>query len=389
MTSATDTPALPAGVHAVTRVDGTNRYRGMVNRPRVGGRKIAPLSQTFDTVELAAQWVERTLTDRAATAVALATSSPALTGRATLAQWAAAWDTGHLGVRTQDSYTQLISRHVLPAVGHVPVADLRPSQLAALWRSLAGQMSRGSLTKVRAATQSLLKAAISEGLTDVNAAAAAPLPTEHVAPTKRKVVRHVGSWPLEHVQKVLVDEQATKLGYAPVFALLAGTGLRISEALGLDVADCEVDADGTLVAVRVTRSVQHLTGGRGRTELPVKTRKAKRRVPVADRFRAVASELIGGRTDGPLIVNAAGRPRRADTINAAWRKVCTSYAAANGLTRIELHGLRHSVARALTATPGISAATASQWLGHSSLDFTVRVYADLDEAAADEAAALL
>jgi integrase len=87
--------------------------------------------------------------------------------------------------------------------------------------------------------------------------------------------------------------------YRVLYALLAGSGLRIGEALGLEVGK-HISNDCRTLYVR--QSVWE-----GETQEP-KTASAVRDVDLCPALAAVLSAFIGGRTTGFLFQNSAGKP---------------------------------------------------------------------------------
>jgi integrase len=89
----------------------------------------------------------------------------------------------------------------------------------------------------------------------------------------------------------------TKRRYAVIFAVLAGTGLRIGEALGLKVTDLSTDCR----VLRVRRSIW-----RGKEQLP-KTPNAVRDVDIAAPLARLLQEHAAGKS-GYLFATSTGRP---------------------------------------------------------------------------------
>jgi integrase len=84
-----------------------------------------------------------------------------------------------------------------------------------------------------------------------------------------------------------------------LFALLAGTGLRIGEALGLKIGD---HLSGDFSTIRVRQSVW-----RGSVQTP-KTDNAVREIDLPSSLAAFLKASVGGRTSGFLFQTESGRP---------------------------------------------------------------------------------
>ncbi len=168
---------------------------------------------------------------------------------------------------------------------------------------------------------------------------------------------------LEEVQSLLALPDATVLGRRDraILETLYGSGLRISELVGLDVDD--VDLDAGLVLVRAGK------GSRAR------------RVPIGGAERAAVSayltlsrpELVRrasrDRGRGALVLNArGGRLSR----QGCW-KILKAYADAAGLVhRVSPHTLRHSFATHML-DGGADIRVVQELLGHASLS-TTQIY---------------
>ena len=136
--------------------------------------------------------------------------------------------------------------------------------------------------------------------------------------------------------------------------LMYGAGLRVSEAVSLDVVD--LDQPGRLVRVM----------GKGRKE-----RLVPYGPPAADAIRAW---LAMRPMEGPLFLN---RYRRRLSARSAWR-IVREAGAANGVSGLHPHALRHSCATHLLGS-GADLRAIQEQLGHATLSTTQR-YTHVDAA---------
>lgn len=156
----------------------------------------------------------------------------------------------------------------------------------------------------------------------------------------------------------------------PIFVLLAYTGLRIGETLGLRW--CDVDFDAELLHIR-----QQL--GRDRRPKRLKSDAGNRDVilaaPVAEilheRWNTTAhrdpEDLVFSKPDG------SGRDYR--DVGDAFRAAVKA-AGITGRGRLSLHSLRHTFASLLIAS-GLNVVFVSRQLGHAKPTTTLAVYAHL------------
>lgn len=183
--------------------------------------------------------------------------------------------------------------------------------------------------------------------------------------------------------------------WAAVWALLATTGMRRGEILGLRWTD--VDLDARTVTIRSTRIRYKSTIA---TSTP-KTARGNRTIAIGP---AIASTLRGWKRqqtaerlltgeawadrDGLVVTNVDGSAPNPE----AFSNLFVDLANRAGLPPIRLHDLRHSYATAALAT-GVPVKVVSQRVGHADVGVTLKVYAHVmpgdDEDAALRADSLL
>jgi hypothetical protein len=95
----------------------------------------------------------------------------------TVGAWADRWLAG-LSVRpgTRDTYTNAVRGHVVPALGDVRLADLRPSHVRAFTADLLAAMSANTARQVVSTLRALLDGAVAEELIPKNVAKLVPKP---------------------------------------------------------------------------------------------------------------------------------------------------------------------------------------------------------------------
>jgi len=186
----------------------------------------------------------------------------------------------------------------------------------------------------------------------VSTARARPaLPRALTIDQARDVTDHVGE---------AADDPAIQARDTAFFSLLYGSGLRIAEALNLDVRDA--------IALRSTLSLT-VTGKGAKTRI----------VPVLPAVRAAIDAWLAlhpdRQPDSPLFLGARGK--RLDP--AVAQKVLRTYRRLAGLPEHATpHALRHSFATHLLAG-GADLRAIQELLGHASLSTTQR-YTDVDTA---------
>ncbi|MFF5179073.1 tyrosine recombinase XerC [Micromonospora sp. NPDC000316] len=148
------------------------------------------------------------------------------------------------------------------------------------------------------------------------------------------------------------ESEAVSLRDRVLLELLYATGVRISEACGLDVAD--VDHERRVIRVL----------GKGGRERSVPYGVPAQRA-LDDWLRRGRPELVGDHSGNALLLGARGGRLNPTTA----RQVVGAYAEAVGLPRTSPHGLRHSAATHLLEG-GADLRAVQELLGHSSLAST-------------------
>ena len=178
-----------------------------------------------------------------------------------------------------------------------------------------------------------------------------PLPRALAAPAARSVAEDIGE---------MSDAAAIQARDVALFTLLYGCGLRIAEALALNVADAP--REGSDAALRVT--------GKGTKQ---------RMVPVLPAVRAAIAAWLRlhprAIADAPLFVGVRGG--RLDA--AVAQRTLREYRRLSGLPEHATpHALRHSFATHLLAA-GADLRAIQELLGHANLSTTQR-YTSVDAA---------
>jgi integrase len=152
--------------------------------------------------------------------------------------------------------------------------------------------------------------------------------------------------------------------YRILFALLAGTGMRIGEAAGLHVDD--LDLDNGVIYVR--RSVW-----KGQ-ELEPKTENSVREIDIDPALAKLLREHLGETRRVRVFEARNGSPLSAGNIR---NRVLHPLLVKLGIPRAGLHAFRHSRVTMLRKH-GTPADLQKQWIGHSSLKTTDR-YSHTDQ----------
>lgn len=166
-----------------------------------------------------------------------------------------------------------------------------------------------------------------------------------------------------------------------IVLILAYTGLRFGELIGLQVGDVDL----TSRRIRVRRSITQV-GGRPTAGRP-KSKAGIRSVPIPARIATLLERRIAGRHESsPAVTSTRGSLLSREN----WVRDVRFYAQREALGRpqLRLHDLRHTYA-SLARRAGADLRLLQKTMGHSSITTTAHIYADLYDDELDAVATAL
>jgi integrase len=281
-----------------------------------------------------------------------------------------------LRASTYDSYRRSIELHVAPNIGAVPLQRLTPEHLDSLYAQLlisgrrngkGGGLSVKTVRNIHTMLHKALADAARKGTTPRNVATLADPPRLSSTPRPEMKV-----WDADQLRQLLREIGQHRL--YPAFYLLATTGMRRGEVLGLRWGDVDLDRPSisvsrALVIVAYKPQFSDVKTGKGRRtiDLDPKTlavlREWKRRQMEENLLTNVrpGSDLIFAHPDGSWI--------NPDYLS----QVFDRHLNKSELPAIRLHDLRHTHASILLRQ-GIPLKVVSERLGHANPAFTLSVY---------------
>jgi integrase len=257
---------------------------------------------------------------------------------------------------TADTYARLVRVHLVRDLGAIEVRKLDRPTVARWVASLSSRgLSPKSVKNIHAVLTKALTDAQELGLVGVNVASGIGLPSVPLPPPR--------AWTAVELNRFLSGVSGDR--WAPLWRLLATTGMRRGEALGLRWAD--IDLSGSTLTICRQRTI----AGGSVVEGVTKSAAGARTITLdagtvtallSWRKQQVAERLVMGAgwpKHDLLWCWADGRPLWPQTITADLRR----YALALELEPIGVHGLRHSAATWMIAQ-GLSPKMVAQRLGH-------------------------
>ena len=264
-------------------------------------------------------------------------------------------------------------KHLTSRLGAIPLQELKPVQLEACYAELAtsgGMRGQGLSAKTIGNAHAVLRRALGDaerlGLVSRNAARLArPPKTESV---------EMPTWTSEELGRFLESVGEDRL-YA-AFVVLATTGMRRGELLGLRWGDLDLGAGHLSVKQTITASNYVIIVG------PTKTTRSRRRIeldPVTIESlrrhrKAQAAERLAAGSDWHnedlVFCQPNGEPVHPDRFTRYFRRQVTKV----DVTLIRgPHDLRHTWAT-LALKAGVHPKVVSDRLGHSTISITLDIY---------------
>ena len=302
---------------------------------------------------------------------------------------------GSLRPTTYSSYAMLTREHILPRLGALQLQKLSPAAINALYAHLseegrvrgAGGLSASSVRRVHAVLHKACRDAVRWGRLSSNPVACADPPKAN--PDQHDKLR---VWNAAQLAAFLASVASDRL--FALWRLLAATGMRRGEALGLGWQDVDMEEG----SVTIRRAWIPVNGSAQFSE--PKSRRSRRTIamdPVTlEALKAHAAdqadEQRGWRDElaerDLVFTRLDGRPLVPWMVSKAFHE----HARAAMLPQIPLHGLRHSYAT-LALSSGVNPRIVSARLGHATVALTLDVYSHVlpqaDREAAQSIAALI
>lgn len=293
----------------------------------------------------------------------------------TLKTFAERWlkdQAGEVRASTLSGYRSIMETHVLPALGHIALRDLRRSHVKAFLTAKKAETTqagkprgRAHVAQMRTVLHGCLEEARDEDLIGQNPAA-----VRRRRAGSRAARPQVKAFDAEQLARFLATAATVRPERYPLFRLLAGTGLRLGEAFGLQWDDLDL-AGAQLV---VQRTVSQGQAG------PVKTHRSNRPVDMSPGLVGVlktydaatkAAALQNGRQRSPWVFpGARGGAAYHSPVEDDFKAVLRAAALPAHFTP---HALRHTYASLLLAD-GESPVYVQEQLGHASIALTVDRY---------------
>jgi integrase len=296
--------------------------------------------------------------------------------KTTLAQFLQRWlDDARTRVtlKTHERYIQICHKNIAPLLGAVPLAKLKPEQIAEAYakalttgrRNGKGGLSPRTVRQMHAIVKSALAQAVKWEILVRNPAAAVRGPKVGRTPMQ--------TYDLEQTAELIESVRGRRVFIPTLLAILGG--LRRGEIAALRWRDVDLavaqlavvqSAEQTKAGVRYKEP----KSGQGRTvalSTTLVTELRAHRVQQAEELLRVGKRLSD---DDFVVTQADGSPLRPHSLGQEWVRFL---ARSRVLPRIRFHDLRHAHATHLLSS-GVHPKVASERLGHSKVGITLDLY---------------
>lgn len=200
----------------------------------------------------------------------------------------------------------------------------------------------------------------------------------------------VHAWDAATLREFLAVSRSADDRYHALWVLLATTGMRRGEALGLRWSDVDLEAGRARIVQTIIQTGKVVSVGEPKTyrgRRPISLDAATVAVLRAHRHRTRQERLLVGAdfTDlGLVFHHPDGSWLRPDAVSDVFLRRVRRY----GLPRLTLKGLRHTWAT-LALEQGVHPRVVQERLGHSTIAITLGIYSHVSPTLHDEAAELI
>ncbi|HWQ43808.1 MAG TPA: site-specific integrase [Desulfosporosinus sp.] len=320
----------------------------------------------------------------------------------TIAKFSEEWVETHvnkLAPKTQKEYIRMLDTHILPKLGNIKLADLRPTHLMKFYKYLdqdgirldkkPGKLSERSQRYYHAVLSSMLEDAMKWQYIVSNPATRVEAPKVH----KKQTISYDEIQSAALLEALLVEP----IKYRCLVTLALFTGLRRGELLGLEWKVIDMDK-GQLAVVKQSQ----YTPETGIVDRTTKTESSKRLISIPPSIVALLKEYKAAQNEERLKVGDLwqksdrlfttwdGKPMHPDTVSSWFNDFLNRHNEKMlieekiPLPHIRFHDLRHTSA-SLMISQGVSLKNVSSRLGHSSITITADIYTTALQSADKEA----
>jgi len=249
---------------------------------------------------------------------------------------------------------QLMNNYILPIFGNILMNEINTNHIRNFQNELLGKnLSKNTLRIIESQAKCVFNFAVKYYNLESN-------PMSKVKTIgSRKNTREFSIWSLEEFQKFIsVIEDIQDVVF---FSLLFWTGMRVGEAIALNIKDVDFENKKLNINKTVSRSFN------GDIITKTKTESSIRKIALTDKTLELLKKQIN------RIYKPANSQRLFDFGRGYARKRFLEYIELSKVKKIRMHDLRHSHATFLLSK-GVNIVSLSRRLGHERVSTTLDIY---------------
>jgi integrase len=275
--------------------------------------------------------------------------------------------------KTLERYREIVERHLIPALGSIPLGKLQPIHIQAYYAAALASGRRDGTGGLSARTVNHHDRVLNVALK--RARSLRLIGTNPVEDVSRPKVEHREIQVLEPADSTALLSAARDTRIFPIIFVALGTGLRRGEVLGLRWLDVDLERRTLTVAQSLEQTRKGL-----RFKAP-KTKRSRRTIALSPslvevlqthRAKQAAERLalgMGRVPNGLVFTRIDGEPIWPDSVTKEFGRIVKR----SNVRPITFHGLRHTHATDLLRA-GVHPKIASERLGHASIAITMDTY---------------
>lgn len=269
---------------------------------------------------------------------------------------------------TLKSYDHWVNAHIIPEIGRIKLAALRPEHLQRLYaKKLDEGLSKRTVQYMHSIIRRILNQAVRWGVISIN-------PTNMVTPPKPEKQEFTT---LSADQAKTFIESVEDGRWRTIYVVAILTGLRKSEILGLRWEDVDFKRSQLSINNIIYEVSGHIYSGSPKTD-------SSRRTIAMPNYVAQslqAYQEITHETHGLIFTTSTGKPISQRNLTRHFHGALEKA----GLPRIRFHDLRHTAAT-LLLKENVHPKVVQEMLGHSSISLTLDTYSHVIPSMQQEAA---
>lgn len=289
-------------------------------------------------------------------------------------RWLADYAKGQVMPRTYERYKEIIDSRIVPELGKVPIAKLKPMHLQSFYSKLAadgrkdgreGGLSPTTIVQHHRIIHKALETALRWQVVNRNVADAVDPP--------KKIKKEIKTLDMEQTRVLLLEVEKTN--HHAMIYLASYTGMRRSELYGLRWQDIDFET-GDMTIRRAAKYIRGkgviFEGTKNKKGRPITLPESVLDALKKHKTNQAKDQLKAGgqwQDNDLLFCQKDGSPSHPDTITKWFPK----FLAKLKLPKITFHGLRHTHAT-LLLNMGVHPKVVSERLGHSQIGITMDIY---------------